>query len=490
MATSETTAHTLVESAHGRSLPEFAHRAWVYAGEHRFALTLAGVTLFTRLFWAAVIPILQTPDETAHFAYIQNLGERLALTSDEPLSKEIGAVEVLTGLDRVPFHGNTTQVFAAGSLDGPNEDAVEALASELRDEKELGRPNSAVGYPTTYYLVGSVIYRAIPGDLFTKVFALRALSSLISTATMVISYLTLRRFFSDDRLAKAAALIIALSPMYIFAGMSVNPDVLVFLLFSFFLYLCTCSLEGGLSARTNLWIAATIVAGLWVKQTFLIATPMYAILLGYLYVKRSLCLSDALKYAVMTAGLVAVLAGGLYASGAVKTSAEYPGRVASDRSIGDFIGHLRYRWFEYSWTFDMFWGYFGWLDTPLSQRVFNMIRFGCGMAAIGLVFHLGVSVLQRKPDFKALFYLSICVVYVAAYVVLNYIRITGGEFWLLQGRYFFPMIVPIIALLLRGLLWYAPTVRARDVVLVGAVVGILWLNVDALFGYVVPRYYL
>jgi hypothetical protein len=80
-------------------------------------------------------------------------------------------------------------------------------------------------------------------------------------------------------------------------------------------------------------------------------------------------------------------------------------------------------------------------------------------------------------------------VYVSAWVVLNYLRITSGEDWLLQGRYFFPIIVVLVGLLLRGLLWYLPHARARDVLLVALVAGVLWLQTDAVAGYVIPRFY-
>jgi hypothetical protein len=85
---------------------------------------------------------------------------------------------------------------------------------------------------------------------------------------------------------------------------------------------------------------------------------------------------------------------------------------------------------------------------------------------------------------------ALSVTYVSIYVVLNYIRVTGGEPWLLQGRYFFQIIIPIVVLLMRGLLWYVPGARARDIILVALVIGMVWLNADVIFRYVVPRYYL
>lgn len=491
MALSESTGDASVGGARNWSLAGLASRARALACEQAFVIILLSLTLTTRLLWAAIIPIWQTPDETAHYAYIQSLGEHLTLTPDDDLHQEVREVDSLTGLGSVQFHPDTTQLFAADSLDGPNEDAIEELPGDLRAAADGGRTNPATEYPPTYYLIASVVYRAASGfDVFAVMFSLRALSALLSTATMLVGYLTARRFFRDDRLAMVAALIVALSPMYAFAGMSVNPDVLVWLPFSIFLYLVTYALDEGLSPRVNIGIALTIVLGLWVKQTFLIAVPMYGIFIGIMYLKRSLPLRDAIKYGGATALGIALLDGWLYLSGIIGTSPEYPGGVREDRSIQGFVRHIENRWSDYSWTFDTAWGNFGWLDTPLSATVFDLIRFGCGVAAIGLVFYLLYTVARRQPDWKALCYVALSVTYVSIYVVLNYIRVTGGEPWLLQGRYFFPIIVPLVALLMRGFLWYVPGARARDVILVALVIGIVWLNADVIFRYVVPRYYL
>jgi hypothetical protein len=240
----------------------------------------------------------------------------------------------------------------------------------------------------------------------------------------------------------------------------------------------------------NIGIALTIVLGLWVKQTFLIAVPMYGVFIGMMYLKKSLAFQDAIKFGGVTALVIALLDGWLYLSGIIGTSPEYSGGVHEDRSISGFVHHIWNRWSDYSWTFDTAWGNFGWLDTPLSATVFDLIRFGCGVAAIGVVSYLSYTVARRQPDWKALCYAALSVTYVSIYVVLNYIRVTGGEPWLLQGRYFFPIIVPIVALLMRGLLWYVPGARARDVILVALVIGMVWLNADVVFRYVVPRYYL
>jgi uncharacterized membrane protein len=281
-----------------------------------------------------------------------------------------------------------------------------------------------------------------------------------------------------------------MSPMYIYMGAAVNPDVLVSLVFSIFLYLLTRAFDEGLSSRMNIGIGATMVVGTLVKQTFLIAVPMYAILLAFLWYKKLLAPKQAAYSLAIILAMLAVLDGWLYVGGLIRTSPSDPGEHEHQaRTIIGFLRHLHNHWWSYANTYNTAWGTFGWLDTSLSGRIFALIRTGSAIATVGLLFHLGSSIVERRPDLKAMFYVLISVAFISAWIVLNYLRITSGEAWLLQGRYFFPIIVPIIALLLRGLLWFVPHAGARDAVLVALVMGILWLQTDALAGYVIPRFY-
>ena len=458
---------------------------------NQFLLLLLGATFFFRVLWAAVVPAFQMPDEPQHVSYVQSLGEDWRLTPSNWVSKEIGIVEEMTGLARVPFHPAETQAFAADSLEGPREHEVDNLPRSLRTADDVPRADSAVVYPPTYYFLASLVYRVVSGfNLLIIVFGLRVLSAALSTGTMLFNYLTLRRFFDDERTTKSSALIVAMSPMYAYMGAAVNPDVLVWLIFSIFLYLITRSFDDGLAPGMNVAIGATIVAGTLVKQTFLIAVPMYVILLGFLWYKELLSPWQAMYSLGVVLGMLALFDGWLYVSGIIGTSPSYPGEhERTARTIAGFIQHYYDRWTDYSNTFNTAWGNFGWLDTPLSRRVFGLIRTGSAIAVVGLAFHVAHSVAKRQPDLKAMFFVLISVAYISAWTVVNYLRITSGEAWLLQGRYFFPIIVPIVALLVRGLLWFVPQPRARDAILIALVVGVLWLQTDALAGYVVPRFY-
>ncbi|HET8945132.1 MAG TPA: DUF2142 domain-containing protein, partial [Dehalococcoidia bacterium] len=404
-------------------------RAWDITRANVFLILLLGTSFFFRVFWAVVVPAFQAPDEIAHVAYVQSLAESDSLSSSKWIPEEIGVVEQLTGLVEVPFNPDGTQGFAADSLNGPQEDQLDRLPASLRTTDQVGRDNTAKQYPATYYLLASLVYRVLAGfNLLVIVFGLRVFSALLSTGTMFFNYLTLRRFFGEDRLTRASAVIIAMLPMYVYMGAAVNPDVLVWLVFSVFLYLMTRAYDDGLSPSMNLGIGATIAAGTLVKQTFLIALPMYAILLAFLWCRKLLSTRQA---ALSLAGVLAVLAvadGWLYLSGIIRTSPSYPGEHEQQaRTISGFFEHLQSRWWDYSGIYNTMWGYFGWLDTPLSPRIFALIRTGSAIATIGLIFYLVSSAVERRVDHRALFYVVISMAYIAGWVVVNYMRITSGE---------------------------------------------------------------
>lgn len=475
-----------------RSVREAIRRGAAPVKQEKFAVFLMGVTFCSGVFWAGLIPLWQIPDEPAHYGYVQDLGEEVSLFSDALLPRQLRTVQGLTGLGAVPFHRGATQEFAANSQEGPEEEDIKALLRSGRTERDTSQINPAASYPPAYYLLASFIYRLLASsNILTIMFGLRVFSALITSVTVLFHYLTLRRFFNDEATSRATALLIALSPMYIYMGMAVNPDVLVWLAFSVYLYLMTRAVTEGLSTRLNLGLAVTAAVGLWIKQTFLLAVPFYGILLVFLVLQKKLTPVRAVAPLAVFLGAIAVLDGWLYLGDFIRTSPSYPGERQTEEvtAIG-FLRQVRSSWTEYRWTFDTFWGNFGWLDTPLSDRVYNLVRWGSAAAAVTLGLHLLFSLVRRRPDTVSFFYLSLAITFIAFFMVINYMRIATGEGWLLQGRYFFPIIVLIIGLQVRGLTSFIPPGSVRNGVLLALVVGMVLFQVDVLVRYVLPRYYL
>lgn len=470
-----------------------ASRAAELLRRNAFLILLLCATFFLRVLWAAVFPAFQAPDELAHFAYVQDLGEEWTLTPNDEMPTNITVIGELATTGGLPFNPEAIQDFQPGSRDGWKEEAIADLPRDLRTQRNEGEVNPARDYPPLYYFLASLVYRPVAGqDALTILFTIRVFSAVLSTLTILFGYLALKRFFGQEMLAAGTILAITFMPMYIYMGAAINPEVLVCLLFAVLIYLMTRALEDGLSFRTNLAMAIVIGLGLWTKQTFLVAIPMYLTLFGFLYLRGKLSIGDAARHLGVAAAALLVMTSWLYLGGFIRTSPDYTGEdpVTQTRSLSDFKNHFEEYWPFFRWTFDTFWGMYGWIDTPLTTDLYEVIRIGTAVAAVGLVALLLTSVYRRALDARVLFYLALSVIFVAAFIVINYLRITSGEVWLLQGRYFFPVIVPIIALLMHGALWYVPQPNRRRVLLAVIVAGVLWLQTDALFTYVIPRYYL
>jgi hypothetical protein len=74
-------------SAGIRAVGDAIRRGAAAVKQDRFAVLVMGVTLCSGVFWAALIPLWQIPDEPAHFSYVQDLGEKISLFPDPLLSR-------------------------------------------------------------------------------------------------------------------------------------------------------------------------------------------------------------------------------------------------------------------------------------------------------------------------------------------------------------------------------------------------------------------
>jgi 4-amino-4-deoxy-L-arabinose transferase-like glycosyltransferase len=458
----------------------------------RFVLFLLAMTFANGMLWAAVIPLWQTPDEPAHFYAAQSLGERALFFPDPYFSREFAIVQRLTGLFDVEYHNDVIQPFAGRSELGPRERAVTTLPTSLRTEADPTVTNPAAYYPPGYYLLLSLPYRALKAqDVLTIASVLRILSAFLTAITVAVTYVTLKRFFTDGASARATAMIVALSPMYVFTGMAVNVEVLVWLLFSLYIYLLTIAFTEGLTVKRSVLLALTASLGLWSKQTFVIAIPLYFVLLGFVVLKKRQRLSRVAAHAVTFLGILAALAGWLYFSDLIRTTAAYPGGAVSRQpSLLGFLRHFGDRLTDYRWTFDSFWGNFGWLDTPLSFQLYTVVRWMSAIAALGLLFYMIRSAIRRDTSGLTLFYFSLAIAFVGLFAVVNYVRIETGEGWFLQGRYFFPIYGILIALLVQGTTWFLHSRVVRHLVLLTLVLGMFSFHLLVLTRYILPRYYL
>jgi hypothetical protein len=139
------------------------------------------------------------------------------------------------------------------------------------------------------------------------------------------------------------------------------------------------------------------------------------------------------------------------------------------------------RWVDLS--FGSFWGNFGAaLVVPLTPAVYCILKWACGLAIVGLGVHAvrarrggGAAATRSRMDTLAM----LAVGYLLAWVLALIPGLGLEGRWTLQGRYLFPAIWPIAALLATGWLNLVPP-RGRGWAALAVMAGMVALDVAGL----------
>jgi hypothetical protein len=426
----------------------------------------------------------------------------------------------LSEVARLRFNPEQRQTFGPGD-DGPNEAAIAALDPGLRTSTDEGKITLAIHLPPLYYLLCLPLYwLARGGDLLARVFLVRQLSVAMGVATVALSAAIARQVYPRRRaMWHTVPLLVSFQPMFTFVTSVVNTDALLILVCCALIYFCLRVLRDGLTVKRGAALGIALAAGLLIKPFILgMAVPLAAALA--VAIGRDLAAARregvsprpvwrcALRSCGALAAAVVLLWGPwVWHSARLGNNPFY----ANPIRIGQYVLEnpvYGYRLLPYladygrsllGGTWATLWGYFGWLDTPLSPAVYRALYVVCGLALVGLVVYGVRAVRARSGDrpeqagqqalalgFLALVLLS----FVGTIGAMNYYSwrtrgLAGG----IQGRYYLGAIVPLVTLLAAGLLAPLPG-RLRPVghwLLCWAMVV---LNAVSFFQGLLPRYYL
>ncbi|HEV7460521.1 MAG TPA: DUF2142 domain-containing protein, partial [Solirubrobacteraceae bacterium] len=206
-----------------------------------------GVLLVVTVAWALFLPPWQSPDESQHFAYAQSVAERFALPGDrtrKTFSTEQGLADnrSRTGREgRIPG-----AEWRPDAFDRWQKKAAKLPASARSDG---GGRNTASANPPLYYLYVALPYRVFEGSsIFGRLLAMRIWSGLLLLVTATATWLLAGELLGRSRsLQLAASATAGLVPMTAFMSASVNPDALLYALWSLALWLGVRTLRRGLT---------------------------------------------------------------------------------------------------------------------------------------------------------------------------------------------------------------------------------------------------
>jgi 4-amino-4-deoxy-L-arabinose transferase-like glycosyltransferase len=309
------------------------------------------LTLATGALWAGITPAFDKTDEPAHFEYVQEVATLghppLDLGNNGLASEELGCW--LSGLQ--------TQTYRFYPTERPPWNVADVAALDHTCDgyspKFDGAMYQATQPPAYYVLAAGAYDLASASPLPTRLLFVRMFSVLLAALAVALTYLMVREVIPGSRwAARAAALALALQPIFMFNESGVNSDVLVVTVAAAIAFVTARAWRRGLNTRHALALGALTGLGVLSKLNFLTLMPSIALLAFALWwgsAARSAWRVRLLSAARLALGaLLAVGIYGLYvlvnndvwhrgAAGTGPAVAESVTGVGSIRRLADFI---------------------------------------------------------------------------------------------------------------------------------------------------------
>lgn len=401
------------------------------------ALILA-LCLCKGIVWTVSQPPLQTPDEAAHFTYVQFLAENGALPRVGPTgsdSAEAAAFARAVGFDEIRFRPEARYRPTAP------QDGLSRISPDGN--------SSAAGYPPGHYAIAALGYRTAYGSgIAARFYAARFASVALGLAAVAFAWCAGRACFSGDRGAPMAmALVFGLQPMGSMATASVNNDALLVTAAAGAFAVVACR-----PRHAGVWLGLAIGAGLLAKPQMLVvgvATLPGLVLAewrGTRAALRTVVSTFVSAFALFGAWAFVAIARFGSPFGAMLFQTVHEGDPSLSPYLRESVLSLtraRTLWL------DTFWGRFGWLDTALPAATYAALLCALHFAAAGAL----TAFLRREEPGRAA--LAFCATFVVANLGFLYaveaLYVRQYRTTMLQGRYLLTALVPVAFLVVAGL---------------------------------------
>lgn len=265
------------------SEPESATRAGARARPSRVPrplLIVLALAFVCGSAWAYVSPAFLAPDEDVHFAYVQTLAERQRLPGG------IEGKSVASDQLRAINASNTpTTVFFPYANPEWSGAAYERWRREQRDlpRDDGGGSNAATSYPPAYYAYETLPYLAASGgDSFTRLYAARLGSLVWLLVSTTAAWLLCGELFGRRRVPQVtAAATVGLWPVMDFISGSVNPDAMLYAVWSVIFWRAAVIAHRGLTPLRGLTFGLLLGLAMLVKVTTLVLVPPAALFVAW-----------------------------------------------------------------------------------------------------------------------------------------------------------------------------------------------------------------
>ena len=409
--------------------------------------------------YASFTPTWQVPDEPAHYNYVRALAEGRGLPVIEPGDYD---QEYLERLKSERF---------------PPELAVDAV--EYEDHQ-----------PPLYYLLATPVYLLFDG----AVLPLRLLSVLFGAGLLAVAFGAVRAIFpARPELALMAAAFVAFIPQHVAMTAGVENDALAELVMGAALW-ALAAYVGGKQERP--WpVGLLLAAALLTKMTVYAAlgVAVVAVLIRWRQERQTWKwamgqLAWMFGPALLLSAPWFVRNGLVYGwpdlTGGARHNAVVEGQMRSSEYLalhgwGGLLSRMG------RWTFQSFWGQFGWMGVLLPARIYQALALLSALLVAGFLWWLFD---RRRPRLTATQRASTLLLLASfLFVLLEYLGY-NLTFLQHQGRYLFPALISIGVAAALGLdkLTVVLPQRMRAWALALFFVGLAMFDVYCLFRFIVP----
>lgn len=453
---------------------------------------LFGLFFFKGLIWINAFPAFQSPDEVGHVNqvytvknYHPNLWEKAIIFSggapSEVLQKALQHFET----DYLRFLPLNHQSFLAENQ----------IASESNKPPPKHVSSYGFGYLPLYYYL-NIPATWVSNQIGEQIMVMRVISLVALLLTLLLIYLTGKEIFNSQKWAFLLTVLAGFQPMFNFIMVSVNNDVLLNLVFAFFFYL---AVKGFVIKKFNwrllLIMMLVIGVGVLVKPQAYLLLLLLGVFLVFKILQRKMKFWWLYLTGVFFSGGVL----GWFAVQKVLLT-----RFKIDMAIlGEFWeGHSEIWMVKtlvvkrlFTVFYKSFWAQFGWLDTLVTKPYYFLIALFVLVGLAGALIYLVkfLSKLKRLTPRNWMFlYMLIAVGVLEIVYFFLHIRsvvFLGDYNFPTQGRYYFVMLLPILAILLRGWLTVIPKKLQG---LSGFLLAFLMIffNFICLIQFILSRYYI
>ncbi len=349
------------------------------------------------------------------------------------------------------------------------------------------KDTSASGHPVLYEIIMQPLFlagKAIGGSDLTY-FLLRLLSTLFFALTVYITFLISRIIFKDDQaLQVLAPAIIALNPQVGFMASALSPESLLNLLFSLFLLLLVRTIMIKFSYKDTFFIVLLIIAGLLIKERFLVSLPLLVIALGmkgsklFGFIKNKIDFKHGIARASASYGIIVLGIAATYKISQVLIAYFQHAYITTPHKGLHLYSFLLK-------ILKQFWGFFGWLQIPLPKSIYLLLGLLLIVAGLGLIKFIKkfLSNQLNTNQRLSLILVGLAVIFTTV-VVFGYEWRTGTS----QGRYLFIAISPISFLIALGL---SEILKKRLLTFATSsiILGLAALNIYSLIWVIFPFYH-